>query len=68
MFVTEKRWSREGDCSLPEVVVLVDFGDSGRVRIALSDSTHVHTALNLEVAIHAPASAPRVLDEPVGHT
>jgi len=43
------------------------LSDRRRVAVALSDSAHVHAALDPEEALVAPVGAPRVLDDPVVH-
>ena len=44
--------------SLPEVESRADLLDFVGVRVAVSDTAHVHATLNLEETFVAPASAP----------
>ena len=45
--------------------VVANFGNRPGVGVALGDTAHVHTTLNLEESIIAPLGTPRVLDKPV---
>ena len=56
---------RDAGCSeVPEVQAAVDLRDGGRIAVALGNTAHVDTALDLEEALVTPAGAPRVLNIP----